>query len=107
MTAIANDHGYEEIFVKQLHAHMDAGDLVVAISVSGNSPNVVAAVEWAREHGARTVGLTGFDGGRLRGLVDVSVHVPTDRGEYGPAEDVHMIFDHLLGTFLMLHCRAR
>jgi D-sedoheptulose 7-phosphate isomerase len=107
MTAIANDHGYEEIFTKQLRALLDPEDVVVAISVSGNSRNVVSAVEYAKERGARTVGLTGFDGGRLRGLVDVELHVPTAAGEFGPAEDVHMIFDHLLGSFLQLHCRAQ
>jgi D-sedoheptulose 7-phosphate isomerase len=66
VTAIANDDGYEEIFVQQLRAQIDSRDLVVAISVSGNSPNIVAAVELALKRGARTVALTGFDGGRLR-----------------------------------------
>jgi D-sedoheptulose 7-phosphate isomerase len=106
MTAIANDHGYEEIFTKQLHALLDPKDLVVAISVSGNSPNVLGAVAYAQEHGARTVALTGFDGGRLRDLVDLELHVPTEPGEYGPAEDVHMIFDHLLGAYLLNRCAA-
>ena len=105
MTAIANDDGYAEIFTQQLRALMSPGDVVVAISVSGNSPNVVAAVEYAKGHGARIVGLTGFSGGRLAELADINVHVPTESGEYGPAEDVHMIFDHLVGTYLALHCR--
>jgi D-sedoheptulose 7-phosphate isomerase len=105
VTAIANDHGYGEIFTQQLRAQMSPGDLVVAISVSGNSPNVVDAVEFAKTRGARTTGLTGFTGGRLAGLVDVHLHVPTEQGEYGPAEDVHMIFDHLVGAYLVLRCR--
>ncbi|MEO8034087.1 MAG: SIS domain-containing protein [Acidobacteriota bacterium] len=106
MTAIANDYGYEHIFTLQLKTVMKAGDVVVAISASGNSPNVVQAIEWANEHGATTVGLTGFDGGKLRAAAKQAVHVPTMKGEYGPVEDVHMIIDHLVGAFLMNHCRV-
>lgn len=106
LTAIANDYGYAEIFTLQLKTQMAPGDVVVAISVSGNSSNVVQAVEYANAHGAITVGLTGFDGGQLKRLAQFVVHVPTNKGEYGPAEDVHMILDHLVGTFLMQLCRA-
>lgn len=106
LTAIANDSGYERVFTDQLRSQMHPGDLVVAISVSGNSPNVVAAVEYAKTHGARTVGLTGFDGGQLRELADVNVHVQTNRGEYAPAEDVHMVLDHLVGSFIARLCEA-
>ena len=101
LTAIANDYGYDEIFLKQLEVLMSPGDVVVAISVSGNSPNVLRAVEYAQAHGATTVALTGFDGGKLRPLAQLGVHVPTTRGEYGPAEDVHMILDHLVSACLM------
>jgi D-sedoheptulose 7-phosphate isomerase len=100
ITAIANDHGYEHIFTLQLKTVMRPGDVVVAISASGNSPNVVRAVEYANEHGATTVALTGFDGGRLREVAQISVHVPTAKGEYGPVEDAHMVLDHLVGGFL-------
>ena len=79
--------GEVEVFVRQLEYTLREGDVVVAISVSGNSPNVLAAIEYALEVGARTVALTGFDGGRLRTLADVTVHVPTNRGEYGPADE--------------------
>jgi len=106
LTAIANDHGYEQIFRMQLENLLHSGDIVVAISVSGNSPNVVTAIEYANERGATTVGLTGFDGGRLAELVDIHVHVPTLPGEYGPAEDVHMILDHLVVSFLWEWCAA-
>lgn len=105
MTAIANDYGYEHVFKLQLQTLMHPGDVVVAISASGNSPNVVNAVEWANENGATTVALTGFDGGRLRDAAQVGVHVPTMKGEYGAVEDVHMILDHLVGAFLMNLCR--
>lgn len=106
MTAIANDYGYEHIFTLQLKTMMRPGDVVVAISASGNSPNVINAVEWANENGATTIGLTGFDGGKLRAIAKSGVHVPTNKGEYGPVEDVHMILDHLVGAFLMHLCRT-
>lgn len=104
LTSIANDFGYDRVFVQQLQGHLHPDDLVVAISVSGNSPNVLAAVEYARSCGVRVVSLTGFDGGRLRELADVAVHVPTNVGEYGPAEDAHMILDHLVGAFIARVC---
>jgi D-sedoheptulose 7-phosphate isomerase len=106
ITAVANDYGYEEIFVLQLKSLMKPGDVVVAISASGNSPNVVNALEYANERGAVTVALTGFDGGKLRQVAQRAVHVPTNKGEYGPVEDVHMILDHLVGGYLMHRCRA-
>lgn len=105
ITAIANDYGYEHIFTLQLKTMMQPGDVVVAISASGNSPNVISAVQWANENGAITIGLTGFDGGQLRQSARFGVHVPTNKGEYGPVEDVHMILDHLVGAFLMNLCR--
>jgi len=91
---------------RQLEYTLREGDVVVAISVSGNSPNVVGAVEYAIERGAHPIALTGFDGGRLRELCDVVVHVPTNPGEYGPAEDVHMILDHLVTAYLAQVCAA-
>jgi D-sedoheptulose 7-phosphate isomerase len=106
MTAIANDYGYEHIFTLQLKTCMHPGDVVVAISASGNSPNVVQAVEWANAQGGTTVALTGFDGGKLRQIAKLAVHVPTVKGEYGPVEDVHMVLDHLVGAFLMNRCRT-
>lgn len=106
MTAIANDYGYEDLFVRQLSYQVRPGDVVVAISASGNSPNVLKAVDFARELGATTIGLSGFDGGELRRRVDLAVHVQTERGEYGPVEDVHMILDHLVGGYLIQLCLA-
>ncbi|MBI5622796.1 MAG: SIS domain-containing protein [Elusimicrobia bacterium] len=77
LTAIANDFGYEEVFRRQLEAHGRKGDVAVAISTSGDSPNVLKAVAAARRLGIATIGLTGKDGGRLKGLVDVPVRVPS------------------------------
>lgn len=101
MTALANDEGYDRMFVDQLRVQMRDGDALVAISASGNSPNVIAAVEYAKSRGATVVGLTGFDGGALKQLSDINLHVPTAKGEYGPVEDIHMIFDHLVGSYLI------
>jgi D-sedoheptulose 7-phosphate isomerase len=100
LTAIANDEGYENVFLRQLRILYRPGDVLVAISASGNSPNVVAAAEWVRKEGGAVLGLTGFDGGRLRGLCDVAIHVETPKGAYGPVEDVHMIMDHLVAGYL-------
>ena len=105
ITAIANDYGYENVFVKQLEALYSKGDLLVAISASGNSPNLLKAVNFVKKRNGLTIGLTGFDGGKLKKIVDYVIHVPTDKGEYGPVEDIHMIFDHIIGTYLMYICR--
>ena len=100
MTAIGNDAGYENLFVQQLQNHYREGDRLVVISASGNSPNLVAAAEWVKAHGGKVIGLTGFDGGKLGELCDLSIHVKTPKGEYGAVEDIHMILDHLISSWL-------
>ena len=105
ITAIGNDYGYEQVFVKQLEACLGSGDLLVAISASGNSPNILKAVEYTKENSGITIGLTGFDGGELKKIVDHVLHVPTVKGDYGPVEDVHMMLDHVVGNYLMQMCR--
>jgi D-sedoheptulose 7-phosphate isomerase len=106
LTAVSNDYGYDEVFVRQLQTQMERGDVVVAISASGNSPNVLKAIEYAKANGAFTVGLTGFDGGQLKQEAHLNLHIPTNKGEYGPAEDGHIIIDHLVGSYLLNLCRA-
>ena len=98
ITAWSNDVAYEDVFAEQLLGQMDRGDVVVAISGSGNSPNVLRAVELARRLGAITIGLTGFDGGQLSGLVDVPLVVASDCMEQ--IEDVHVVLCHLICTEL-------
>jgi D-sedoheptulose 7-phosphate isomerase len=100
ITALANDYGYEHVFVMQLEPLLQPGDLVVVISASGNSPNVVKAIEFALERNAATTALTGFDGGKVGPLCDVHVNVPSIPGEYGPVEDLHMIVDHVVMSYL-------
>lgn len=92
--AIANDIGFEEVFRFQLRGHLKPGDIVIAISGSGNSNNVLNAVKYAKEQGNKIIGITGFDGGRLKPMVDVSLHAPIRSMQI--TEDIHMIFDHLM-----------
>lgn len=106
ITAIGNDFGYEEIFVRQLRILGRPGDVVVGISASGNSPNLLRAFEYAKSCGIKTVAITAFDGGKMKIMADDGIHVPTAPKEYGPAEDGHMILDHLIGAYLMRFVRV-
>jgi D-sedoheptulose 7-phosphate isomerase len=101
ITAIANDDGFERIFCQQLKVLLKEQDIVVSISASGNSPNLIEAINTAKKMGGITVGISAFDGGKMKELVDFSLHVPTEKGEYGPAEDAHMVLDHLVANYLM------
>ncbi|WP_195282616.1 SIS domain-containing protein [Harryflintia acetispora] len=92
--AIANDIGFEEVFRFQLMGKLKKTDLVVAISGSGNSKNVLNAVEYAKEIGCRVIGITGYDGGKLRVMSDFSLHAPVNSMQI--TEDIHMIYDHLI-----------
>ena len=92
--AISNDIGYDAIFVEQLKNFARAGDVVLGISGSGNSVNVLKAVEWARQAGCTTIGVCGYDGGKLKPLVDCCFHVRVHDMQI--AEDVHMILVHIL-----------
>ena len=92
--AIANDIGYEEIFRFQLRGRLTEGDIIIGISGSGNSQNIINAVTYARESGNKIIGITGYDGGELKSLSDISLHVPVNSMQI--TEDVHMIFDHLM-----------
>ena len=99
ITAIANDDGYENIFLQQLQTQAKSGDSMVCISASGNSQNLVKAVEWSKANGVYTISLTAFDGGYLKQHTDLNIHVPTKIGEYGPAEDLHMVICGLIGSY--------
>lgn len=92
--AIANDIGFDEVFRFQLKERLQPGDIVVAISGSGNSSNVINAVEYARLKGNKIVGITGFKGGELKKIADYSLHAPVNSMQI--TEDIHMIFDHLI-----------
>lgn len=94
VTAIANDISYDDIFYFQLKNKLKKDDLIIAISGSGNSKNVIKAVEYAKEVGAKVVGITGYSGGKLRELADYYMHVNIDDMQI--TEDIHMSFDHMM-----------
>ena len=103
-SALGNDLGYENVFVEQLANFVQSGDVLIAISASGNSPNVVKAAEYARAHGAKVIGLVGFKGGKLKEIADISVHSQIE--DYGPVEDCHLMLDHIFVEALREHIRA-
>jgi D-sedoheptulose 7-phosphate isomerase len=102
LTALANDESYERVFAGQLENMAQPGDVLAVISASGNSPNLLRAVEFAREHEVETVGLIGFDGGALKSMVDHHILVSTPIGAYGLAENVHSVICDLVTSCLAL-----
>jgi len=94
MTAWANDAAYDRIFAEQILSHVEPGDVVIAITASGNSPNVVEGLKAATARGAWTIGMLGFEGGACRKLVDVALHIPNDH--YGLVEDTHSAMTHAI-----------
>ena len=101
ITAIANDISYEDIFVYQLQTLAKEGDVLMTISSSGDSENVVRAAVWAKDQGLDVIALTGFDGGRSGKLATVNLHVAGDN--YGVIEDTHQALMHILAQFVRLH----
>ena len=99
ITAIANDIGYENIFYMQMKGHINANDVIVAISCSGDSPNIIKAVDYAKYLGCKIIGVTGFNGGQLKKISDINFHVDAQKNEYGLVEDTHMILDHIIYSY--------
>lgn len=102
VTAVANDVSFEDVFRRQLECSLRAADVLIAMSVSGNSENIVRAVEYASEIDAVTVGMCGFDGGRLAQVAEHIVHVPSTPDEYGPVEDAFSIVCHMISSYLTM-----
>jgi D-sedoheptulose 7-phosphate isomerase len=98
ITAIANDIAYEEVFAYQLRSLAEPGDVLITISASGNSENIVRAVRWARDNRVGSIAFTGFDGGRSAALADVNLHVRA--ANYGVVEDIHQSLMHILSQYL-------
>jgi phosphoheptose isomerase len=98
ITAIANDLAYEDVFVYQLESQSGPGDVLMAVSSSGRSPNIVRALTWARDHGLGTIALTGFDGGQARAVAEVTIHVESEN--YGIVEDLHQAIMHALAQYI-------
>lgn len=97
-TALANDFSYTEVFSKQLDYFASAGDIVILISSSGNSPNIVQAIEIARSKGLKVIGLSGFSGGKLKEMADIPLYVPINN--YGIVEDSHQMIMHVLAQYI-------
>jgi phosphoheptose isomerase len=98
LTAIANDIGYNDVFVYQLQSQARTGDVLIAVSSSGRSRNIVDALTWARDNGLRTIAITGFDGGAARTAAEVAIHV--DCTNYGIVEDLHQAVMHALAQYV-------
>ena len=94
LTALGNDFCYAEVFSQQMKNLFSDGDLIILISASGNSPNVVSAAEYAKSRGGVVIGLTGFEGGKLKELSDLCINVPSD--SYEKIEDIHMMLTHIM-----------
>ncbi|MBS3113792.1 SIS domain-containing protein [Candidatus Woesearchaeota archaeon] len=103
MTAIANDNYYSLIFKEQLVNLASPNDILILISSSGNSPNIIEAANYAKEHGLVVIGITGFSGGKLKEVADYSAHIEFDG--YEVCEDVHSVFGHFLVTYLREHSK--
>jgi D-sedoheptulose 7-phosphate isomerase len=99
ITCAGNDFGYENCFVKQLESLFNPGDVVVGISASGNSENVIRALQYANENGGESVAIVGFGGGKMKDIAQHVIHVKTEIGEYGIVEDIHMMLDHLIVSY--------
>jgi len=102
VTALANDSGYERLFERQLKVQLQPGDVVMALSVSGNSPNILRGLEYARSCGNTTIGLCGFTGGKMFPLCDIAVLAETTLDEYGPVEDIFSIACHILSGYMSM-----
>ena len=98
LTAVANDISYDDIFLHQLKVYFNTGDLVMGISASGNSPNIIKAIEYANANDGTTVGLCGFKGGRLSEIAQLCVDAPVEH--YGISEDVHCIVSHMIAYYM-------
>ncbi len=98
VTALSNDFSYEEVFKEQLVNLVNPGDIVIALTASGNSPNILRAVEYAKNKGAISIGLIGFDGGQLKAIVDEMIIAESNN--YGHIEDIHLALEHIISQCL-------
>ena len=96
ITAIANDVGYDNIFLNQLKIHFKRNDKILIFSASGNSKNLVDAASWVKKKGGKVISILGFDGGKLKKISNLAVHIKSLKGDYGPVEDIQLIINHIL-----------
>jgi D-sedoheptulose 7-phosphate isomerase len=101
ITATGNDQKFERVFLRQLENLAKPEDIIVLVSASGNSSNLIEMIDFAKSQNMMVVGITGFDGGRLKSLSDLSIHVETTIGDYGVAEDLHLVIGHAVKEALI------
>jgi len=107
LSAIANDIGYENVLVSQLKIHFKKGDIVILISASGNSKNLLKASNWVKEKDGYIFSFLGFDGGKLKNLSNDYILVSSEKGEYGPVEDIHLIINHILAHWFQIKLKKK
>lgn len=105
ITAISNDIGYEEVFLNQLKIHYRKGDKILLISASGNSENLILAAKWVKKQKGKIISFLGFDGGELKKISDLNIHIDTNKGEYGPVEDCHLIINHVMAHWFQMYLK--
>lgn len=96
VTAIANDTSYDDIFLNQLKIHFRKNDKILIFSASGNSKNLIKAANWVKKRNGKVISILGFDGGKLKKISNLSIHIKTEKGDYGPVEDIQLIINHIL-----------
>ena len=96
ITAIANDTGYDNIFLNQLKIHFKKNDKILIFSASGNSKNLVDAAKWIKKKGGKVISILGFNGGKLKKISHLVVHIKSKKGDYGPVEDAQLIINHIM-----------
>ena len=105
ITAISNDTGYENVLINQLKIHFNKKDIVILISASGNSKNLLKASKWIKENSGYIFSFLGFDGGKLKNISDDYILVKTEKDEYGPVEDIHLIINHILAHWFQFNLK--
>lgn len=101
ITAVSNDMSYNDIFIEQLRGNIEEGDILICFSASGNSENVIRAARYVNEKGGKSISMVGFSGGELRKVTQLSLFTPCKTGDYGPVEDIHIIFIHIIINYLV------
>ena len=96
ITAISNDTGYENLFLNQLKMQHKIGDHLLVISASGNSKNLISAIKFVKKRKGKIISFLGFNGGKVKKYSDILIHLKTEKGQYGPVEDAHLIINHVL-----------
>ena len=102
LTAISNDTSFEDVFTNQLKLYFKKGDKLLIFSASGNSKNLIRAAEYVKKNNGKILSVVGFDGGKVKKISDCCMHINTNKGEYGPVEDLQLTFNHILAHWFQI-----